>query len=503
MSAKDTSYGQVLRSSILIGGSSLINIAFGIIRSKAMALLIGPAGIGYLGVYTLIVDLSVCLAGLGVNNSGVRQIAEANSTHDETQVARTAIALKWTTFALGCLGGLALALLALPLSHLTFSDGAFALGIACLGLAVFFRLTAAGQTALILGLRRISDVAMLGILGTAIGTPLTIAIIYFWREDGIVASIVVGTASMLLMSWWYVRKVKIQNVPFGRGELVAEARPLLALGVAFMVGELLTMATAFVVRLLLIQHEGIVGAGLYQAAWTLGGIYIGFILQAMGADFYPRLTEARDDERSNQLINEQTEIGLLIGGPGLIATLVLAPTILTLLYSSEFSPAASALRWICLGMALRIMSWPLGFLPIARGARRIFVSLEIAATVAQLGLTYFLVPRFGVDGAASAFFGMYIWHTAIVYIVARRMSGFRYTAVNLGLISALSVSVVLVLGSFYLMDFWYATLFGVAFTCVISVVSLIAIIQRVPTEDWPKPLRRLIPLAERLRRVGA
>ena len=46
-------------------------------------------------------------------------------------------------------------------------------------------------------------------------------------------------------------------------------------------------------------------AGFYQAAWTLGGLYVGIILQAMGADFYPRLVGvATDNPQWNRLVND-------------------------------------------------------------------------------------------------------------------------------------------------------------------------------------------------------
>src|SRR5260370_332893 len=70
-------YGQILKASAVIGSSSVLNVGFGIGRTKAMALLLGSMGVGLLGDYTAISDLVRTLAGMGVNTSGVRQIAEA------------------------------------------------------------------------------------------------------------------------------------------------------------------------------------------------------------------------------------------------------------------------------------------------------------------------------------------------------------------------------------------------------------------------------------------
>ena len=43
------------------------------------------------------------------------------------------------------------------------------------------------------------------------------------------------------------------------------------------------------------SQAGLEAAGLYQAAWTLSGLYVGFILQSMGTDFYPRLVGCCED----------------------------------------------------------------------------------------------------------------------------------------------------------------------------------------------------------------
>ena len=59
------SYGQILKSSALVGGSQALNLGIGIVRTKAMALLLGPAGFGLFGLYGSIADLTQNFAGLG------------------------------------------------------------------------------------------------------------------------------------------------------------------------------------------------------------------------------------------------------------------------------------------------------------------------------------------------------------------------------------------------------------------------------------------------------
>src|SRR6202030_782925 len=91
VTAEKGTHGQILKSSALVGGSSVVNIAVGIVRTKAMAILLGPAGYGLFGLYGSIANLAQTLAGMGVNSSGVRQIAAAVGSADSAQIALTTI----------------------------------------------------------------------------------------------------------------------------------------------------------------------------------------------------------------------------------------------------------------------------------------------------------------------------------------------------------------------------------------------------------------------------
>src|ERR1043166_1543523 len=172
------SYGQILKSSALIGGSSALNLAFGIVRTKAMALLLGPSGVGLIGLYSSIADLTRSVAGLGINSSGVRQIAEAVGSGDTERIARTVLTLRRLAFLSGALGALLLVILCKPVSWLTFGDFKHAGAVALLALVAFFGDISAAQAALVQGMRRIGDLARLNILGALFGTVFSIVIVY-------------------------------------------------------------------------------------------------------------------------------------------------------------------------------------------------------------------------------------------------------------------------------------------------------------------------------------
>jgi PST family polysaccharide transporter len=77
------------------------------------------------------------------------------------------------------------------------------------------------------------------------------------------------------------------------------------------------MGACYAIRVFVLRKIGFDAAGLYQSAWTLGGMYVGVILGSVGTDFYPRLSAAaKDNSTCNCLVNEQTQVSILLGDRG-------------------------------------------------------------------------------------------------------------------------------------------------------------------------------------------
>jgi antigen flippase len=488
-------YGQIVKSSALVGGSSVLNIAIGIVRTKVMAVLLGPAGFGLFGLYGSIATLTQTLAGMGINSSGVRQIAEAAGSDNSERIAQIAVVLRRISILLGLLGAVLLVIFSRQVSVVTFGTTQRTASVCLLSLAVLFQLVSAGQGALIQGMRRIADLAKMNVISALSGLIISIPVVYFFREKGIVPSLVGVAATMILTSWWFSRKIRIQNSPMSVSQVRHEAAALLKLGTAFMVSGLMVTGVAYIVRVILLQKVGFAATGIYQSAWVLGGLYVGFILQAMGADFYPRLSAvARDNKQCNRLVNEQALVGLLLAGPGVIATLTFAPLVIALFYSAKFGAAVGVLRWVCLGATLQVVTWPMGFIILAKARQDFFLLSEFVWAVIAVGLAWSCVASFGLNGAGIAFFLSYIVHAALVYPIVRRLSGFRWSPTNKRVGLLFFSLITAVFGAFWLLPLSVAVWIGTCAAIMATIFSVRSIVKLVSLEDVPRPVRRVLAM---------
>jgi PST family polysaccharide transporter len=498
---KKHSYPQIFYSSLIIGGSSLITLGAQIIRTKLVAIFLGPAGLGLMGIFASTTTLVGTVTAMGIPTSSVREIADASGGGDDVRVARAVSAVRWIMVRLGLLGAFLLAVFSAPVSVATFGTADYAGQIAVLSVVIALGAIADGQTAVLQGLRQIGAVAKIAVLAAAANVVIALPILYRWRQDAVVPLLIAGSATGLAASWWYARRIDMARVPMTWRMAMRESRPLLQLGVATMSAAVMASAIAYVVRVTIARHLGFEAAGVYHAATALSGVYCGFILSAMGTDFLPRVSSVATDDRScNRLVNEQVEVALLLALPGICATLAAAPFIVPLLYSQHFSPATDVLRWQVLGVLLRVASWPLGYLLLAKGKARLYLWTELSYNLLHALLVWVCVRIWGLPGTGIAFFGLYIYYCALMWLVTRRLSGFAWSILNKRVAAVATPAVAFVfLCPIFLPSPWdVAAAAGATALCALYSIRTLA---ALPGDDHP--LRGLDHQMERIRAAGS
>jgi O-antigen/teichoic acid export membrane protein len=438
---RQASRGQILRSSAIVGAANALNILMGIARTKVLAALLGPAGVGLVGVFSSIVSTASILAGLGLSGSAVRQLAA--SAGDPVHLARVRRALWLATIALGLAGSALVWAFRAPLAALTLGNQAHAGAIGWLSLGVFLSVVAGSQTALLRGLRRVAEMAQATVIGAAAGSLAGIACVLAFGERGLVAFVVTPPAMAVLVAGYFARRLP-QSLPIrpGLGELAVEWRGLLGLGVAFMLTNLMSSAAHLWVRSILVHGHGLDAAGQFQAAWAISTQYIGFLLTAMLADFYPRLVQANDvPAEANELVNDQIEMGLLLAGPPILLMIGFGPLLIQALYSAEFvGGSTEILRWQLAGDIFKLASWPIGLVLVARGARGMFLFTQSLWVVLYLGLIHALLARVGIEITGVSFLAAFAVGLAANVLIVGRLTGFRMSRRNAVALAALLAS---------------------------------------------------------------
>lgn len=424
------SHRQILRSSFIIGGASVINILVGLLRMKVVAVLLGPAGVGLIGILNNLMATGANIAALGVGNSGTRQVAEAVGRNDLDTIDASRRALFSGTLILAVLGSFLFWCARDSIAVHILGNAGLAQFVGWVSIGVGLTVATGSQRALLTGMRRVGDIARMTVVSSLVGALVGILAVYCLGEVGIILLVLSAPLSGLVTSHFFVAKLpRVQSQKSSFHDVKQQWGALLKLGFAFMVAGLAMPVGQLAVRALVQNELGVESLGHFQAAWSISMTYIGFVLSAMGTDYYPRLTSTIDDhEKTVRLVNEQAEVAILLAGPVLVAMISLAPWVIRLLYTEEFIQAASVLRWQILGDVLKILSWPMGFIILASGKGKLFMMKEALVMGLFVLLTWMLLPHLGLEATGVAFFVMYLVNVPILLYVSRVLIGFKWTS---------------------------------------------------------------------------
>jgi PST family polysaccharide transporter len=400
-----------------------------LLRTKVLAILLGPAGVGLTSLYTGFLSTAGTFASMGVGTVGTRQIAEAFSKDDSRAILVARKAMFWGTMLLAATGALTVWSLRTVLAVYVLGSAAHSRAIGWLSLGVALTVAAASQGALIQGMRRIGDLARLTVFSSLLNTVLGIALLWRWGNAGLIGYVLIGPLMTFVLGHVYVSRLpKAGSDTVTLEEVTGEWTTLLRLGLAFVGAGLVTSLIQLWIRVDVGRVLGTASLGQYQAAWTISMQYVSFVLTAMASDYYPRLTGVIHDQKAaGRLVNEQTEIAILLSTPVFIAMMAMAPWVMHLLYSASFAPAVEILRWQVLGDVLKVASWPLGFVILAAGDGRTFFWSESVTAVVTIALIAGFVSFIGLRITGIAYLATYAFYLPLVYWLARRRIGFHWS----------------------------------------------------------------------------
>ena len=484
MNSTQSSYRQIVKSTSIFGGVQLINIIIQIARSKAVAVLLGPSGMGVNTLLNTTITFIGVITNFGLKTSAVKNVAQANSEGDSKQVAKVVTVLRRMVWLTGILGTITMLVLSPILSELNFGNKEYTLAFVWIAITLLFRQISSGQTVLIQGLRKLKYLANATVSGSIIGLIFSVPFYYFWGFDGIVPAIIVTSIANLIRTWYFSSKVRIRNIKVSKKETYNIGKEMLFMGAMLSLGAIITKGSSFLIRIFISNIGGVDQVGLYGAGFNLISTYVGLVFTAISADYYPRLSSvATNKYKTVLLINQQSEITMLILGPILTIFVVFINWVVIILYSNEFTLINSMIQWAALGMLFKAISWPLGFLFIVKGNSKLYLTKELLINAVLLSLIILGYYLGGLSGVGIAFVIGNITNFIIVHFLAKMQYGFLI-ADNIKRILFIELSfVVLCFLTVKLVEDPYSFFIGSAIIIAALVYSLSEINRRVNLLD--------------------
>jgi len=401
-----------------MGLSSAVVLLLGALRAKIVAVELGASGVGILGIVTTTVVLASTALGAGLGASAVRAVAAS----DSRSIVQVAVAR----------GSFFLGLAAAPLvgvgwwwwGELIVPDPVAPSLAPWVAASVVAAIGTAGTSALLNGLGRIGALATCTALGSLLGTLVFLAAMAFSEGWGLITAFAAVPVATLLVGVIMARSTYPRGARVSRRLWAPELGRMILLGLAVSSSIILTNTTQLVSRVWVSHELGIDEAGYLQACLAIGAVYLGFVLNALAAEYYPRIAQLGEDrELVNRAANDQMRLVLTLGGPVILWMIATSPWLLRVLYSTDFMVGDTLLRLLLIGDVFKLVGWCIGFIFLAREARRKFFLAEISWNAFFLAVLLPFTHR-GIEVVGLAYITAYFLYLIVSLVLARRETAF-------------------------------------------------------------------------------
>ena len=428
----DELYSHVLKFTGLFGGVQGLNVVIGLVRNKFVALLLGPGGMGLVSLFNTTVQLISQATHLGISFSAVRHISEYYDAENTEKVAHYVKVVRGWCLLTALVGMLVCVVLGPFLSSATFSWGDHTLHFVLLAPAIGMIAITGGETAILKGQRKLGALALVQIVAALASLVISIPIYYFFWQAGIVPVIVLmAFVTMCATLWFSLRLFPLQFG--GTYGILGEGMEMVRLGVAYTLAAVIGTASEMLIR----SYLNVVGdldvLGLYNAGYMLTITYAGMVFSAMETDYYPRLSAVQHDIRAtNETVNRQMEVSLLLVSPMLDALIIALPVVVPLLFSQEFLPVVGMAQVAALAMYMKVLTLPVAYITLARGYSLSYLFLETFYFVVFVILIFFGYRYWGLFGTGVAITLAHVFEFLLVNAYAYKKYGYRSSATVYG-----------------------------------------------------------------------
>lgn len=426
MSEDRNSYRNITKAIGLFGGVQVFQIIISIVKNKIVALLLGPFGMGVLGMITSTTALVSSLTSFGLQTSSVRDVSKSYSTGKENEVIETVSVLKRLIILTGLLGMLVVFFFSKYLSIWAFDSPEYNVAFKIVAVVLFIDQLCIGQKVLMQGTFHYKYMAKASLLGSIVGLVLTVPMYYLWELKAIVPVIIVTSLINLVLSSYFSNKIHIKNKNLSIRQIFYKGRTMIILGLAIALTGVVSNGQVYILRLFISNYGSIDDVGLYTAGIAIANSYIGVVLTAMASDYSPRLASVSGNNTLFiETINRQMRLLVTLITPLILIFIVFIKQWIILLYSTKFVDIIGMVEWIMFGMFFRAVSWSMSYGYVARGDAKLFFWNEFITSIYSLGLSILGYVVYGFEGMGIAFCLTYVLYSIQLYVLSKKRFGYN------------------------------------------------------------------------------
>jgi O-antigen/teichoic acid export membrane protein len=416
-------YAIMLKGSAYILVSSILAQIFTMVTGIFVARWLGPENLGLVGIAATYTAAFALIASLAIPNALMKYIAQykVEDKNAMEDVFNTSFTYLFISSAICCI---IYFVSSFWISENFYKDSTLGsiMQLSAIGL-LFIPLSTWNST--LQAFQRNDVISKRKIIFAIVGLPITLALVYFFSVYGMVLSGIVISFANNLAFYKTVRKISVENGIHWRLKLDKSALlKLWKFSWPITISSLLFMLVSWFPTNYLGITQGFMEVGLWRVVY---GIYVimMFIPNAISMPFIPLVSEmhARSKVRLKTVAPNLLRITGLVAVPLVTVAATSIKFILPLLYGNRYADSSFSAFVMCETAFIATLAYLSGQFLAGTGRTVSLMWIDTFVAASIVGLSYLLIPKYGFNGLACAWFASYAMITIFAFIMGFKLWG--------------------------------------------------------------------------------
>lgn len=408
----------LIKTSVLTAISTIIKVISGFVINKVIALYVGPSGLAVVGQLQNFMSIITTFSNGAITNGIVKYTAEYQTIQEKQKIFSTSIIV-----SLVCSFVISILLFGFSgyLSEIILKDVQYASVFVVFGFTVFLFALNTVLMSILNGQKEIKKYVLVNIAGSIFSLFFTSLLIMQLNLMGALYALVVNQSVVFFVTLAFVVKSSWFKLEYFKQGVDKESLVKLSKYSLMAITSALTIPVShLIIRNYIGENLGWDDAGYWQGIWYISTMYLMVITTSLSIYYLPKLSEIQDNKELKKEIFNGYKIILPIVIVMSLLIFLLKEYIILIAFSDKFMPMMELFAWQLIGDVIKIASWLLAYLMLAKAMTKIFIYTEIGFSILFVLLSIYFIDIFGLVGITYAFSLNYLLYLVVMIFIFRK-----------------------------------------------------------------------------------
>lgn len=408
----------LIKTSVLTAISTIIKLIAGFVINKVIAIYVGPSGLAVIGQLQNFIGIVTTFSNGAITSGIVKYTAEYQTIEQKQKIFSSSIII-----SLFCSLIISIFLFGFSdyLSEIILKDTKYSSVFIVFGLTVFLFALNTILMSILNGQKEIKKYVLVNIASSVFSLFFTSFLIMQLNLIGALYALVTNQSIIFFVTLGFVIKSNWFKLEYFKQGVDKESLVKLSRYSLMAITSALTVPVShLIVRNYIGENLGWDSAGYWQGVWYISTMYLMLVTTTLSVYYLPRLSEIQDNVELKKEIFNGYKIILPIVIVTSISIFFFKEYIIVIAFSDKFMPMMELFAWQLIGDVIKIVSWLLGYLLIAKAMTKVFIYTEILFSALFVVFSVIFVDIFGLVGITYAYSLNYFLHLVMMIYFFRK-----------------------------------------------------------------------------------